>query len=157
MFFRTVAYWLFCFWGATFLVVIVVPLVVPPEEFYLFYPESAYSHAEYKSSFSKTLEDCSLHFDHLLRGFGGFTIITKLLCTLVCFDEMKLEEADKEQLSRFANLRCVHVLLVKVNTRSSNGSWSAIWRQWYDWEHSNSHNKFSPAICFTASVNVLTR
>ena len=72
------------------------------------------------------------------------------------FLRMKLENADRERLSPCANLRYANVLLAKLKARSLIDCWSAIWRQWYAWQQSSLQNKFFPAICCSASVNVLT-
>ena len=72
------------------------------------------------------------------------------------YSRMKLENADRERLSPCANPRYANVLLAKLNARSSIDCWLAIWRQWYAWEQSSLQNRFFPAICCAASVNVLT-
>ena len=69
---------------------------------------------------------------------------------------MKLESANREQLSPCANLRYANVLLAKLNARSSIGCWSANLRQCYAWEQSKLQNRFFPAIYCAASVSVLT-
>ena len=148
---------IFCFWGATPLVVIVRPRkstsCTPKWHLVMLSLRPAF--LRHWKTARRFLINCS--------GVLAAMPISSTYCahwsalmTGSRYSRMKLGNADRERLSLCANLRYANVLLAKLNARSSIDCWSAIWRQWYAWEQSSLQNIFFPAICSAASVNVLT-
>ena len=62
------------------------------------------------------------------------------------FSQHKLETADREWLTPFANPQKTNDLLKMFNASSPLTYWSAIWRQWYASEHLSLQNKLFPVI-----------
>ena len=78
------------------------------------------------------------------------------LITLSKYFRMKLDKADRALLNPWAMRFYANVLLAKLKANISIDLLSAICRQWYAWEQSNSQKIFFPARCCAASERVLT-